>query len=1631
MKKDLRKLTAWMLTLAMLVTLIPGFTIGAGATDFFEITEVDEVELMAAEEESEPASSAYNIWAGDKQFTSENLTISDNNGGTATYDPDTNTLTLNNFTYSGEGRLLYGRPSGATAISYDDADTLNIVLVGESSVTCNNTTTEVNSGIWVANGSVSVSGSGSLTATGGAAEFFSAGIGVAGELSVSGSVSLTGNGGASDDKSYGVMAGRNIHVIGGSLTGNGGIAGNKSYGMFVTAIDGPAAGGIKFSGGVAIAHGETDAFNIVPTINSEFTNAKVWYGESEDAADTAGAKEISELTNNYNQKYIKVADPAEITAYTITVAHTENGTVEADVPEARKGETVTLTVTPATGYELDTLSVVDSDSEDVEINENKFTMPEADVTVTATFKKVYDVFVGGTGIEDGTYLASGADEIVNKKPSGGYAYYKDGVLTLYKFKLEGAGKGYDDGEAVNAIYSKKDIEIAVTGDSLIDITGDEGEYPTSGIKALGDLTISGSKKLTVKADCPLDTEGDLDISGITLEAFGIGIYASENINITGAKVSSDCAGDHNGAIYSENGKFTVKDSTLEVKSRGAGIGAFGDISITGSDVDIDTLILGIFSNEGDITITGGETDVTFAGMIGVSSQNGKINLSGDVTVTMTEEEELGIEFICIFGDTVKVSGKLKIKGMSGIRANNVSFEGKDTEVLIVAGKTAIYAAESIGIAENLKITSPEDWAIGEYTDENENTYITISDGEDVAGVVEIKPDEDYEYPPVFVGGTEMKDGTYLASGTSETAKKKPSGGYAYYKEGTLTLNNYSYEGDGHLFDEAENSYTIVYAESSLDIVLEGTNKIVNSHYVYEGENEGFGIVVTEDLTISGNGTLNFSGDEYGVYAGGNIKVLGGNMHFDAAVGFASENGDILIGGGDIYTHSSYGLVAVGTAEIAGGEVEIFAEISAVFGGKVILSGGIIEFDTWGNLIEAMDVSISEDLMLILPAGGEIIRAEGLPHEIRDGEGNPIDYALLAPVCEHNWSVEYRINSTHHWNYCTKDCIINNYPESCEGYEPHSEDGECICGYDVNKEAEIYIGGVGLASGEYLSTGGALSQEKPDGGYAYYDEGTLTLKNFEFKGTGYDYYYEDYYDDYYEGNALIYTEDNLDIVITGENRIEAVREEFDGIFSYGGDITVSGKGSLTLIGGDDAIGTYEGDVTIKSGTLTLEAKDDDGIDIYGGNLYVKGGTINITSDDHGMDISAGEESPDSGKVTITGGKIIMNAGDEGFDAEGYVKITGGTINVTAYDIPIDAYNGIMIKGGKLTLVSESDEGIWVMGDFEMTGGTLDITAVTQGIEATCYIGEDGSPLNKGGNIYIDGGELNVTVTEGYALFAEDDIEIDKALTIKTPKNAKIIDAQYTEDAVTYEGVTVGRSGEGAKEVEIKKESSGGGGGSSKGSSSSGGIKISTGTPALPVVPAPGTTGGQTPAKKEFTDVHPLGHWASADIDYVYANGLMKGISETEFSPEAPLTRAMLVTVLYRIEGEPATNRSIPFSDVDMGAYYANAVSWAKQVGIVMGVTETEFAPDLNISREQIAAIMHRYAEYKGYDVTQGGMLIREFDDYEEISEYALAAMAWTVNSGLLKGKGENSLAPEENATRAETAAILHRFIEGNK
>lgn len=164
----------------------------------------------------------------------------------------------------------------------------------------------------------------------------------------------------------------------------------------------------------------------------------------------------------------------------------------------------------------------------------------------------------------------------------------------------------------------------------------------------------------------------------------------------------------------------------------------------------------------------------------------------------------------------------------------------------------------------------------------------------------------------------------------------------------------------------------------------------------------------------------------------------------------------------------------------------------------------------------------------------------------------------------------------------------------------------------------------------------------------------------------------------------------------------------------------------------------------------------------------------------------------------------------------------------------------------------------------------------------------------------------------------------------------------------------------------------------------------------------------------------------------ASMTVDGTENNLFEPDLTLTRGMLVTVLYRLTGEPAVNKSIPFADVEADSYYADAVIWAQQNGIVSGINETEFASDEDIIREQIAVILYRYTKAMEYDVSVGeNTNILSYTDFDEISEYAVEAMQYAVDSSLIKGKSESTLNPADNATRAEIAAILQRFVEGNK
>lgn len=183
------------------------------------------------------------------------------------------------------------------------------------------------------------------------------------------------------------------------------------------------------------------------------------------------------------------------------------------------------------------------------------------------------------------------------------------------------------------------------------------------------------------------------------------------------------------------------------------------------------------------------------------------------------------------------------------------------------------------------------------------------------------------------------------------------------------------------------------------------------------------------------------------------------------------------------------------------------------------------------------------------------------------------------------------------------------------------------------------------------------------------------------------------------------------------------------------------------------------------------------------------------------------------------------------------------------------------------------------------------------------------------------------------------------------------------------------------------------------------------------------------KNPFADVN-AGDWFYRDVLFSYEKGLMSGMDAAAFAPYANTTRAQIAVIFYRMEGSPAVEGENSFTDVVRGsgtAWFYDAVTWAQQNGIMGGYDNSSFAPNDPITREQLAAIFYRYAQYKGYDTTQGGMAIREFDDYESISDYAMGAMAWAVNTGLVKGDS-NLLYPKGTATRAELAALLHRFAE---
>ena len=174
---------------------------------------------------------------------------------------------------------------------------------------------------------------------------------------------------------------------------------------------------------------------------------------------------------------------------------------------------------------------------------------------------------------------------------------------------------------------------------------------------------------------------------------------------------------------------------------------------------------------------------------------------------------------------------------------------------------------------------------------------------------------------------------------------------------------------------------------------------------------------------------------------------------------------------------------------------------------------------------------------------------------------------------------------------------------------------------------------------------------------------------------------------------------------------------------------------------------------------------------------------------------------------------------------------------------------------------------------------------------------------------------------------------------------------------------------------------------------------------------------------------MGDWYHAAVDFAVQNGLFKGMTATTFEPNTPMTRGMLVTVLWRYENSPKEGTNV-FTDVKDGDWFADAVAWAAENGIVTGVGNGRFDPNGKITREQLAAILYRYSGNKGYDTSKRGDF-KTFPDKDEVSSWAKDAYGWAVGEKLINGNninGVSCLDPQGNATRAQVATILMRFIQ---
>ena len=1215
-----------------------------------------------------------------------------------------------------------------------------------------------------------------------------------------------------------------------------------------------------------------------------------------------------------------------------------------------------------------------------------------------------------------------------------------------------------------AIYCGEDagIHLVLVGESTV--TGPSSSEVSCGIDVSGKLTISGDGKVTATGgaaehSCGIDASA-IDISGGEVTAKGgtasadVGAY-SGGISAYAAAISGGTvtatggAAEHSYGIYtggslaiSGGGSLTATGGAAENASFGIYVTretlaiSGGTVHATGGEVSGEyAYSYGIFTLC-DITISGGE--VTAEG----ATQAVRIYSRGSVTVDPAEGQQIAVTAGADESSAQKINGS-PFTGEAEINENTTI--GEDSTALVFEAKyfhSIAEAAEGPGSGEpdpniyvgSVGLTGSADTPAYALTDGNGNVttenagpdhYTIMWDGETLTLKGATITQGSYEGAAIYCGEDAGINLVLVGDSTVTGPSGDTSNGI--YTRGELTIS-----GDGTLDVSGGGISLFVTGDLTIsDGTVTATGGEVSANDAYS-----YGIFTPHDITISGGsvtaegGTASTTGSEgyaesCGIFAynitisGGTVNADGGTASAAVSKSYACSYGiyarDVIVSDGEVTATGG-----TASADNTGGHAEsygIYASDLTVSDGEVTATGGTASADS-----EASSRGIYVDMEATISGG--IVNADGGKVTFTGSEGYAESYGIsVRDLTVSGGSVN-----------ATGGSATGSFAVSC-GIDVTN--GLTISGGTVNadggtasaadgSDGEASSGGIlaaiiAISSSTVTAEGGTASADSEAYSRGFYAAG-ITISGGEVTATG--------------GSASADSEaysngiDALRITVAPAER-EQITVTVGADESSAAEITGSPFQEETEI---VDLASAAGVAYFKSAAEPAR---------YSVTLHPNGGTIAGGKDVTSYLCGTGASLPGAGDVTRSGYRFAGWYADEALTDGPYTQISAADAGDMAFYArwvrrsssggggsssrptgPSTGHSdgwtdireeiGSAEDGDTVTIdmngetevpaeIFEEIAGKDITVELDMGGGvtwTVDGRDVPEDVSL--------SDLDLGVDMDTSGISVDVinTVTGEYGavqVSLDHDGAFGFALTLTAPLGrenagywANLYHYDEGEEALTFEtSARIAADGSAALRMTHASQYA---------------IVIDEKSHALP-----------------FEDVG-TGAWYSDAVAYVYRNGLMSGTSGSTFSPDAAITRAQLVTILWRMAGSPQVNYLMDFDDVSQDAYYTEAVRWAASEGIAGGYGNGLFGSDDPITREQMAAILYRFAQHMGYDVSIGeDTNILSYTDAPDVSGYAVAALQWACGAGIIRGTGDGStLTPQGGATRAQAAVILTRF-----